>query len=156
MINYRHEICICIYVCIYTEIDPLLTHEQLMSFLTFPSVASKWYNIGVFLCVPPPQLDDISMLFQDNVTCMSETFREWMMRKTVPFTWEVLLQALRSETVEEYELAHHLQIHLQQIYRRQSSQPSTPLSSQGILRYAPDIHIPSCYSTNAPTELMSG
>ena len=127
-------IYVCVYICmfIYTEIDPLLTHEQLMSFLAFPSVASKWYNIGMFLCVLPTQLDGIRLLCHDDISCMSETFREWIRGETAPFTWEVVLQALRSDTVKEYELAHHLQIHLQQIYRHRSSQPSTPLSSQGM------------------------
>ena len=120
---------------IFVEIDPLLTLEQLVCLLAFPSVANKWYNIGVFLCLTPSQLDDISLLYQDDITCMNETFKEWMMMETAPFTWEVMLQALRSDAVKEYEVAHHLQIHLQQVYRRRSSQPSTPLSSQGERHY---------------------
>lgn len=118
-----------IYIYVHTEIDPLLTHEQLMCFLAFPSVVDKWYDIGLILHLPPSQLMEIYARHCDKITCMSETFKEWMTRKTTPCTWEVVLQVLRSDTIREYELAHHIQIHLQQSCVQQHLQAAVASTS---------------------------
>lgn len=72
--------------------------------------STKWYKIGLRLRVPVPKLDGIRSQFSDQEECLCEMLKEWLKGAagTKP-TWEVLIEALKSQTVREPRLAHQLE-----------------------------------------------
>ena len=60
--------------------------------------------MGLALALTPPQLDDI----EENNQGISDVFQMWEDLATRPFTWEALLNALRSSVVNESQLANKL------------------------------------------------
>ena len=86
--------------------------------------STKWYNIGLRLKVPVAKLDSIKSQFSDPGECLREVLKEWLKGAagTKP-AWGVLVEALRSQTVGETQLADQLEVkHCQ-----------TGRSSQGML-----------------------
>ena len=86
---------------IYYFID--LTHKDLSIHVT-PYLTEKWREMGLALALTPPQLDDI----EENNQGISDVFQLWEDLATRPFTWETLLNALRSPVINEARLANEL------------------------------------------------
>ena len=74
------------------------------------SSSIKWYNIGLRLKVPVAKLDSIGSQFSDPGECLREVLKEWLKGTagTKP-AWGVLVEALRSQTVGESQLADQLE-----------------------------------------------
>ena len=72
--------------------------------------STKWYRIGLRLKVPVAKLDGIRKEFNDQQECLCEMLKEWLKSTagTKP-SWEVLVEALRSQTVGETQLADQLE-----------------------------------------------
>ncbi|XP_019857419.1 PREDICTED: uncharacterized protein LOC109585735 [Amphimedon queenslandica] len=81
-----------------------LTHKDL-SIYVIPYLTEKWREVGLALALTPPQLDDI----EENSQGISDVFQLWEDLATRPFTWETLLNALRSSIVNEFNLANQLE-----------------------------------------------
>ena len=74
------------------------------------SSSTKWYNIGLRLKVSVAKLDGIESQFNDQGNCLREALKEWLKGAagTEP-SWRVLVEALRSQTVREAQLADQLE-----------------------------------------------
>ena len=72
--------------------------------------STKCYRIGLRLKVPVAKLDGIRKEFSDQEECLCEMLKEWLKSTagTKP-SWEVLVEALRSQTVGETRLADQLE-----------------------------------------------
>ena len=72
---------------------------------------SKWYNIGLQLLVPVPDLQRIESEYKnDHGTCLRQMLIKWLEMETA--TWETLIEALKSPIVqgdENMALAANLQ-----------------------------------------------
>ena len=70
---------------------------------------TKWYDIGLQLCVSVGTLDAIKEQYDDPSHCLRETLTTWL--KTCPSlpTWKNIVDALRSSTVGEVRLAADLE-----------------------------------------------
>ena len=70
-------------------------------------VRDDWYNIGLELEVPTEVLDHIKSAHPDNATCLREMLLIWLQRRQgrgpvgESPTWQSLIQALRSPTIEK-------------------------------------------------------
>ena len=73
--------------------------------------STKWYNIGLRLKVSVAKLDGIESQFSDQGKCMREVLKGWLKGTagTKP-AWGVLVEALRSQTVGESQLADQLEV----------------------------------------------
>ena len=74
------------------------------------SSSTKWYKIGLQLKVPVAKLDGIRKEFTDQEDCLCEMLKEWLKgaADTEP-SWRVLVEALRSQTVRETQLADQME-----------------------------------------------
>ena len=74
------------------------------------SSSTKWYNIGLRLKVSVAKLDGIENQFNDQEKCLREALKEWLKGAagTEP-SWRFLVEALRSQTVRETQLADQLE-----------------------------------------------
>ena len=72
--------------------------------------STKWYDIGLRLKVPVNKLDGIRSQFSDSKGFLCETLKEWLKgaARSRP-TWGALVEALRSQTVGEPNLADQLE-----------------------------------------------
>ena len=75
------------------------------------SSSTKWYKIGLRLDVPVDKLDGIRSQFSDQEDCLCEMLKEWLKGAagTKP-AWMTLVEALRSQTVREPQLADQLEM----------------------------------------------
>ena len=70
-------------------------------------VRDDWYNIGLELEVPTEVLDRIKSAHPDNAKCLREMLLIWLQRRKgrgpvgESPTWQSLIQALRSPTIEK-------------------------------------------------------
>ena len=75
------------------------------------SSSTKWYKIGLRLKVPVAKLDGIRREFSDQEDCLCEMLKEWLKGTAeTRQTWEVLIEALKSQTVGETQLANQLEM----------------------------------------------
>ena len=72
-------------------------------------VCVKWYDIGMMLRVRLDRLDAIKEQYSNPPYCLRETLKLWL--KTYPSlpTWSNIVDALRSSTVDETQLAADLE-----------------------------------------------
>ena len=72
--------------------------------------STKWYEIGLRLKLSIEKLDGITSQFSDPRRCLCEMLKEWLkgVGGSRP-TWGALVEALRSQTVEEPKLADQLE-----------------------------------------------
>ena len=72
--------------------------------------STKWYEIGLRLKFSVDKLDGITSQFSDPRHCLRELLKEWLKgaARSRP-TWGALVEALRSQTVGEPELADQLE-----------------------------------------------
>ena len=77
-------------------------------------VAHKWFPIGIGLGMSGEQLEEIQENSNDIPDrCLGNLFYEWEQNphKDKPFTWDTLIQVLRSVKVGEEFLAKKLEEH---------------------------------------------
>ena len=67
------------------------------------SARHKWYNIGLQLGLKADDLDCIHM--SDSGSCLTEMLKQWLRQNSVEKTWDKLIKALQSETVNYGALA---------------------------------------------------
>ena len=73
------------------------------------SARSKWYDIGVALCVSPDTLDVIDKDKRSVCDeCFREMLKEWLRRPEPCPTWKELAKALRSPVIGYGHLADEL------------------------------------------------
>ena len=83
---------------------------------------TKWYKVGLRLKVPVDILDCIRKEFDDAGDQLCEAIKNWLKRVGVEPTWRALVDALRSQSVGESQLADRLE----------AKYCSTTTASQGI------------------------
>ena len=84
---------------------------------------TKWYKVGLRLKVPVDTLDCIKKESNDAGDQLCEAIKNWLKRVGVKPTWRALVDALRSQSVGESQLADHLE----------AKYCSTTMASQGML-----------------------
>ena len=74
------------------------------------AIPEKWKQFGVQLKIPPSTLEDI--MFQnegegegEGILSFEQVFKEWERQKTSPYTWETVINVLRTPGIAEYEMA---------------------------------------------------
>ena len=74
------------------------------------SVCANWYSIGLQLDIPHTTLDCFAHDNSNPKDSMREMLKYWL-KKTVdpPPTWEAVVTALRSRTVDEQSVAEQLE-----------------------------------------------
>jgi len=84
------------------------------------AVKTEWYNLGLELGLRPPTLDSICNKHSgDPSQCFRQVLQEWLKGVNPPPTWQAMVNALKSPTVAEYQVAEQIQTEL-------SMQPLTP------------------------------
>ena len=68
---------------------------------------ARWYNIGLKLNIPSCDLEVYRELSDDNA--LRDVLRYWLRQTDPAPTWSRLIEALRSPTVGEYQLAEDLE-----------------------------------------------
>jgi predicted GTPase len=66
----------------------------------------KWYNIGLELGLKADDLDCIQM--SDPGSCFREMLKQWLRQERIEKTWDKLIKALQSETVNYGALANSI------------------------------------------------
>ena len=72
------------------------------------TASGKWYEIGLRLGVSDWKLDCIRSEQLKLTERLRETLKAWLQQGKTESTWMTLVEALRSKTVEEYQLADAL------------------------------------------------
>ena len=70
---------------------------------------TKWYDIGLQLCMNVGILNAIKEQYDDPSHCLRETLTTWLKTCPSPPTWNSIVDALRSSTVGEVRLAADLE-----------------------------------------------
>ena len=93
-----------IYFSIYVEPSlKALLHE-------LHPVRASWYNIGLELDVPYTELDCFKQNCSDQLELMREVLKHWLKSAVdPPPSWEAVVKALRSPTVNEKHVAEQLE-----------------------------------------------
>ena len=68
---------------------------------------ARWYNIGLNLNIPIGNLEVYKELSADEA--LREVLKTWLRQTNPAPTWSRLIEALRSPTVGEYQLAQELE-----------------------------------------------
>jgi len=72
-------------------------------------VRTKWYNLGLELGLQAPTLDSISDQYSRNPTeCFCQVLKEWLQRINPLPTWQAMVDALKSPTVAQYQVAEEI------------------------------------------------
>ncbi len=74
------------------------------------SARHKWYNIGLQLGLKADDLDCIQMSDRDSANCFTEMLKQWLRQGSIEKTWDKLIKALQSETVNYGTLAKSITI----------------------------------------------
>ena len=72
-------------------------------------VRAKWYNIGLGLGVSVGTLNSINTDHNNTSDCLRATLMKWLNAYSPPPTWNKVVEALRTKTVDEAKLAAHLE-----------------------------------------------
>ena len=100
-------------------------------------VCARWYNIGLELDIPYTALEYFKQNYSDRTDLMREMLKHWL--KTAvdpPPSWEAVVTALRSRTVNENYIADHLESKYcapVQYMREEFSSPTKVNESEGII-----------------------
>ena len=101
----------CLFVCFFWYFPaPSLSHNELADVLEeILASSTKWYEIGLQLKFSVDKLDGITSQFIVPRHCLREMLKVWLKGAagSKP-TWGTLVEALRSQTVGEPELADQL------------------------------------------------
>ena len=75
-------------------------------------IPAKWRVVGIQLCLSPATLDNIQSQTagrpDSNMCAFEQVFDQWQRRRSSPYTWEVIIAALRTPSVGEDALADRL------------------------------------------------
>ena len=66
---------------------------------------NKWVQIGLILGICPTDIERIRIDCQDEESRFQEVLTKWQRLGQPPFTWNTLVQVLKSPTVQEFTLA---------------------------------------------------
>lgn len=85
------------------------THAQLMNRVA-AALPTKWRIIGIQLGLSVAKLDEIESYYpQDCKRCYSSMFSHWESLGPTPFSWTTVMDALKSDLVEENVFAARLE-----------------------------------------------
>ena len=74
--------------------------------LVIAKIPNQWFAVGIQLGMSVPELDALRQEYPHDVhTRFVHIVEKWRSRLDPPFTWNTLLDALRSDAVEEISLA---------------------------------------------------
>ena len=74
-------------------------------------IKHKWYSLGLQLGVKTSTLDGIRSQFQhDHGMALIEVIREWLKQTVKPCSWEALVEALRTNSVNEEKTAKTIEM----------------------------------------------
>ena len=77
-------------------------------------IAAKWKDVGIQLGLSSGTLDSIQNQNAGKANACQESFREvlseWKAKQPKPYTWQTMIDALRSNAVAEVRLAEELDL----------------------------------------------
>ena len=73
--------------------------------MVIPDMSTKWFEMGLRLCVDTGVLERIEYDFQDSRTACRHMFKEWLENTQTEKSWNKILQALCSRSVGKSCLA---------------------------------------------------
>ena len=77
------------------------------------AVRNEWYNLGLELGQRAATLDSIDAKYNsDPSQCFRQVLKEWLKGVNPPPTWQAMVNALKSPTVEQSHLAEKIQTEL--------------------------------------------
>ena len=76
------------------------------------SVTPHWEDLGVQLDIEEEKLAEIKANLLDDVKCCTEMFKYWCQKYPNKATWETLLEALTSPSLEMNDLAERIRQNL--------------------------------------------
>ena len=75
------------------------------------NIKHRWYVIGLQLDVETNKLDSIkSQFYQQPDMALLEVLKEWLKQTGKPCTWDVLVKALRTKSVNEEKTAENIEM----------------------------------------------
>ena len=69
----------------------------------------KWKNLGRQLYIEHQKLKTIQRENDVSLDCFAEVFDLWERKRSPPYTWATIIDALRADIVEEEQLADKLE-----------------------------------------------
>ena len=72
-------------------------------------VSHKWKNLGLQLEIEYDQLETISNKNQDSSLHLADVFQQWKNNRSPPYTWTIIIDVLRSDIMQEVQLAYELE-----------------------------------------------
>ena len=77
------------------------------------TVKNEWYNLGLELGQRVSTLDSIDTKYSgDPSQCFRQVLKEWLKGVNPPPTWQAMVNALKSPTVVQYQVAEQIQTEL--------------------------------------------
>ena len=93
-------------------------------------VKTKWYNLGLELGQRVSTLDSIDTKYSgDPSQCFRQVLKEWLKGVNPPPTWQAMVNALKSPTVVQYQVAEQIQTELSPALSVQSPSLRPPSTS---------------------------
>ena len=72
--------------------------------------AKSWRDIGLQLLLMPSELDGIEQSRNKDINqCYADVFEKWKKAGEPPFTWRTIIDALRSPSVKNNDLADRIE-----------------------------------------------
>ena len=71
--------------------------------------SNKWKKLGHQLFIEHHKLKTISRENDDSLDCFAEVFELWQKRRSPPYMWATIIDALRADIVGEVQLAYELE-----------------------------------------------
>ena len=115
----KQELCIASYIQMTTELDIWLMFclSDQLSVDNLAAVQRKvyaartnWYNLGLELGQQTSTLDSIGAKHkQDPSECFRQVLKEWLKGVNPSPTWRAMVNALKSDTVKQRQLAEQIQ-----------------------------------------------
>jgi len=92
------------------------------------AVRTEWYNLGLELGQRPSTLDSIAAKHSsDPAQCFRQVLKLWLNGVNSPPTWQEMVNALKSPTVAQHQLAKQIQTELSLQPASASAQPHSGL-----------------------------
>ena len=77
------------------------------------AVRTKWYNLGLELGQRVSTLDSINARYAGNPDeCFRQVLKEWLQGIDPSPTWQAMVNALKSPTIAQHQVAEQIQIEL--------------------------------------------
>ena len=97
-------------VHVLTYTTALTTDDRKTVFEEFFDVKEKWMTIGLLLGLNYSDLRDIESQYTNNNRCLNDMVILWLKRRPLLPTWQSLINALRSRTIQEEALADDIEM----------------------------------------------